>query len=318
MSAPANSIRSFSEVWAKSTILAPGRVARTACSTIPGADAATNTRSPQDRIFRGLDVPALLSPWFVESYCFSAVEVVGGTLSLRFEPRTRKRDYVDIVGTITFVRAAMAPTAIEYRYVGLPADEDKHGAGGQLNFARTEGGSWLVTEWFIRFPQIGLVELQTFRPTDRGRLLQPEVMGHEIIGGRTLALLEGTRRIYDGAPAGLTLPPTMRSACHEAVLGSATGAAQGRLTSDGRPVSGSRIRATWRVGVDIGGEVPLWRDESRETTTSSRGEWTLCDLPANISVELSWEVMGRKSTAPLRVAGGTVVTVGPDGKVVER
>ena len=106
----------------------------------------------QDRIFRGLDVPALLSPWFVESYCFSAVEVVGGTLSLRFEPRTRKRDYVDIVGTITFVRATMAPTAIEYRYVGLPADEDKHGAGGQLNFARTEGGSWLVTEWFIRFP----------------------------------------------------------------------------------------------------------------------------------------------------------------------
>jgi hypothetical protein len=271
----------------------------------------------QDRIFRGLDVPALLSTWFVESYCFSAVEVTGGGLALRFEPRTRKRDYVDITGTMTFVRASLELTRIEYQYLGLPADEDKHGAGGQLDFARTAGGSWLVTEWFIRFPQIGIVELQTFRPMDRGRVLQPEVMGHEFIGGRTLALLEGTRRVYDGAPPGLTVPSSMRSVCHEAVLGAPTGAAEGRLTSDGRPVSGSRIRATWRVGVDVGGEVPLWRDESRETTSSSRGEWTLCDLPANVSVELSWEVLGRKSTAPLRVAAGTVVTVGPDGRVVQ-
>ncbi len=271
----------------------------------------------QDRIFRGLDIPALLSPWFAESYCFSAIELAGGALGLRFEPRTRKRDYVDITGTITFIRASLEPTKIEYRYVGLPADEDKHGAGGQITFARTDGGSWLVTEWFIRFPQIGLVELQTFRPADRGRVLQPEVMGHEVIGGRTTALLEGTRRVYDGSAPGLTLPQSMRAACHEAVVGAPTGAAQGRLTSDGRPVSGSRIRATWRVGVDVGGEVPLWRDEARETTTSSRGEWTLCDLPANVSVELSWEVLGRKSAAPLRVAAGAVVTVGPDGRVVE-
>lgn len=271
-----------------------------------------------DRIFRGLDIPALLSPWFEESYCFSAVEVSGAVLSLRFEPRTRKRDYVDIAGTLNLVKATLEPTGIDYVYVGLPADEDKREAGGQISFARTAGGSWLITDWMLRFPQIGLVELETFRPQDRARLLQPEVMGHELIGGHTTALLEGTRRTFDGSVAGVTLPPALRAACHEAVLASPTGAAQGRLTYEGRPVSGSRIRATWRVGVDIGGEVPLWRDESRETTTSNRGEWVLCDLPANLTVELSWEVLGRKSTAPLRVAAGAVVEVGPDGRVIER
>jgi hypothetical protein len=269
----------------------------------------------QDRIFRGLDVPALLSPWFAENYCFRAVESSHATLALHFEPRTRRRDYVDISGVLSFARSTLEPTAIEYLYLGLPADEDKRNAGGQIVFGRTAGGTWLVTDWSIRFPQIGLVELETFRSQDRARLLQTEVMGHEYIGGMTMAVLEGTRRIYSREWAGPPLAPEIRTVCHEAILAAPMGAARGRLTSDGRPVSGSRIRATWRVGVDVGTEAPLWREEARETMTSNRGEWVLCDLPSNTPVELSWEVLGRRSAAPLSVAAGQVVTVGPDGKI---
>lgn len=268
-----------------------------------------------DRLFRGLDVPALLSDWFGQAYCFTAIDRGAASLTLEFTPKDRRRDYVDITGSMTFTRATLELVRVEYLYVGLRADEDKRGAGGRLAFSRTEGGSWLLTDWSIQFPAIGMIELETFRANDRGRLLQPEVIGHEILGGRTTAVLEGTRAIYSIPASSAPAAPALRAVCYESVLAAPTGAARGRLTSDGRPVSGSRIRATWRVGVDIGGEVPLWRDEIRETTTSNRGDWVLCDLPAGVGVELSWEIMGRRSTAPLRVAAGAVVDVGPDGRI---
>lgn len=268
-----------------------------------------------DRIFRGLDIPALLSPWFEESYCFTAVETSHAMLAVQFEPVARRRDYVDIRGTLLFARTTLEITGIEYLYVGLPADEDQREAGGKITFARTPGGSWLVTEWMIRFPQIGLNELETFRSQDRGRLLQPVVLGHEFIGGMTTAVLDGRRRVWTRPEVGAYTAP-VRAVCYESILGVPTGAARGRLTTGGRPVSGSRIRATWRVQVDVGGEVPLWRDETRETLSSNRGEWTLCDLPAGVTVELSWEILGRRSVAPIRVLAGELVRVDENGVIV--
>lgn len=271
----------------------------------------------KDRIFRGLDVAALLSPWFEASYCFTAREGSPTSFALTFAPKERRRDYVDIEGTINFERATLAVQSLEYRYLGLPADEDKRDGGGRVQFARAAGGSWLVSDWFIRFPQVGFIELETFRSQDRARLLQPEVQGHEILAWQTTALLEGTRRIFvadalDGAAAAGPL----RSACTERVLRTPIGAARGRLTWEGRPVSGSRIRASWRVALDVGGETPLWRDEARETLTSNRGDWLLCDLPAGTTVELSWEVMGRRSATSLRVERDQLVTLDAEGKPV--
>ncbi|MEX2182133.1 MAG: carboxypeptidase-like regulatory domain-containing protein [Gemmatimonadaceae bacterium] len=275
------------------------------------------TMAGADRIFRGLDVPALLAPWFTESYCFTAREASPTTFLLVFEPRTRRRDYVDITGEIQVARATMELISISYLYVGLTADESKREAGGRMEFARANGGSWLVSSWWIRFPQVGLIELETFRQQNQARVMQPEVLGHEILGGQTTALLEGPRRVYvREVPATTEMSSALRAVCHERVVPEAVGAFQGRLTVGVRPVAGSRIRATWRVGVDIGGEVPLWRDDSRETVTSARGDWVLCDLPGGVAVELSWEVMGRRSSATLRAERNAVLTVDADGKLV--
>jgi hypothetical protein len=273
-----------------------------------------------DRIFRGLDVSTMLSPWFRENYCLTATDERPGTFQVAFAPKVRKRDYVDVSGEFLLERGSMELLLVSYEYVGLPSDEDKRGAGGRIAFGRTDGGTWLVKDWTIRFPHIGVIELQTFRAQDRGRVLQPDVLGVEVLGGYTTALLEGTRRIYvrelqaDGLREQAAI---VRTACGERVIAAATGAAKGRLTVDGRPVSGSRIRATWRVQIDVGGEVPLWRDEMRETVSSNRGEWTLCDLPHDASVALSWEVQGRRSETSLRVRRDQVVNVGPDGKVID-
>lgn len=270
----------------------------------------------KDRIFRGLDIGALLSPWFQESYCFTTHEGSPSTLTVSFTPKQRKRDYVDITGTITFARATLELLSIEYLYQGLAQDEENRLGGGKMNFARSTGGSWLVADWFIRFPQVGYIELETFRSQDRARLLQPEVLGHELIAWHTTALLEGNRRVYV-RDALSSEPPEgpIRSACTERVVTTPTGAARGRLTVDGRPVSGSRVRATWRVAKDVGGEVPLWRDEIREALSTNRGDWVLCDLPPNTTVELSWEVMGKRSATTLRVERDEMVTVGADGTV---
>ncbi|MBX3174594.1 MAG: carboxypeptidase regulatory-like domain-containing protein [Gemmatimonadaceae bacterium] len=271
----------------------------------------------KDRIFRGFDLTTLLSPWFASSYCFTAREGSATAFTVSFEPKERKRDYVDVEGTLLIERATMALQEINYRYVGLTSDEDKRDGGGRVGFARAAGGTWLVSDWFIRFPQVGFIELETFRSQDRARVLQPEVMGHELLSWQTTALLEGSRRIFmSEAAANDDREGPIRSACSERVIFARTGAARGRLTWQDRPVANSRIRATWRVAVDVGGEVPLWRDEIREAISSNRGDWVLCDLPALTTVELSWEVMGKKSSTSLRVDWNQLVTLDADGKPV--
>jgi hypothetical protein len=274
-------------------------------------------KAGQDRIFRGLDIAAMVSPWFAETYCFTAREGNANAFVLAFAPKQRRRDYIDIAGEIMLDRATLELRSISYLYQGLSADEDQRLGGGRMTFARATGGTWLAADWFIRFPQVGYQELETFRSQDRARVLTPEVLGHELLAWRTTALLEGTRRIYINDAIDAPSPEgPIRAACTERVLRTTVGAARGRLTLDGRPVSGARVRATWRLAVDVGGEIPLWRDEIREVTTNNRGEWTLCDLPAGQQVELAWDVMGRRSASMIRVERDQLVTVGDDGKVV--
>jgi len=274
-------------------------------------------KAGQDRLFRGLDVAALLSPWFAESYCFTAREGNAGVFAIGFAPKQRRRDYIDITGEINLNVATLELSSVSYLYQGLSADEDLRLGGGRMTFARATGGTWLAADWYIRFPQVGYQELETIRSQDRARLLSAEVMGHEFLAWRTTALLEGTRRIY--VQDAVDAPPPdgpIRAACTERVLRTTVGAARGRLTLDGRPVSGARVRATWRFAVDVGGEIPLWRDESREVITSNRGDWVLCDLPPGQTVELSWEVLGRRTSSSIRVERDQLVTIGDDGKVV--
>lgn len=270
-----------------------------------------------DRLFRGLDLASLLSPWFTDAYCFTAREGDATAFILSFAPRRPRREIVDISGEIKFARASLELQSIDYLYQGLAPDEDKHQGGGHISFARAIGGSWLVADWFIRFPQVGYMEIQGIRGQDRARTMQADVMGHEILAWRTTALVEGTRRIYirdaiDAAGA----QGALRTSCIERVITTPVGAVRGRITLDGRPVSAARVVATWRIALDIGGEIPLWRDEIRETSTSSRGEWALCDLQAGQTVELAWEVMGRRTTSLVKIERDQIITVGDDGKPV--
>lgn len=274
-------------------------------------------KAGKDKIFRGFDVPALLSPWFESNYCFTAREGSPTSFVISFAPKNRPRDFVDVTGEIHLVRASLELLYIEYLYEGLPSDEDKRLGGGRMSFARTAGGNWLVSDWYIRYPMVGYTELETFRTQDRARLLTPEVLGHEFLSWETTALLEGSRRVYvRDAVEGPGPEGPIRAACTERLLPTPTGAARGKLTFEGRPVSGSRVRATWRVAKDVGGEVPLWRDEIREAVTNNRGDWTLCDLPVGTAVDLSWEVMGRRSATSLRVERDQLVTLDAEGKPI--
>jgi hypothetical protein len=273
-------------------------------------------KAGQDRLFRGLDIAALLSPWFAESYCFTARDGTASTFVLAFTPKDRRRDVIDIAGEINLDRATLELRSINYLYQGLSADEDQRLGGGRMTFARATGGTWLAADWYIRFPSVGYQELETFRSQDRARVLTPEVLGHEFLAWRTTAVLEGTRRIYVNDAVDTPVEGPMRAACTERVLRTIVGAARGRLTLDGRPVSGARVRATWRTQIDVGGEIPLWRDEIREIATNPRGEWLLCDLPPGQTIELAWDVLGRRSSSMIRVERDQVATIGDDGKVV--
>jgi hypothetical protein len=273
-------------------------------------------KAGQDRLFRGLDVAALLSPWFAESYCFTARDGNASAFVIAFAPKNRRRDVIDVAGEIYLDRATLELRSISYLYQGLSADEDQRLGGGRMTFARATGGTWLAADWYIRFPSVGLLELETFRAQNQARVLTPEVLGHEFLAWRTTALLEGTRRIYVNDAVETPAEGPIRAACTERVLRTTMGAARGRLTLDGRPVSGARVRATWRTQIDVGGEIPLWRDEIREIASNNRGEWVLCDLPPGQNVELTWEVMGRRSSSMIRVERDQVATIGDDGKVV--
>jgi hypothetical protein len=104
------------------------------------------------------DADVLLSESFQRTHCFKAVrdrQDHPGLIGLAFEP-VAGHSAVDVAGALWLDESAAELRTIQYRYTRLPPDIRDQRIGGELEFMPVPSGAWIVREWFIRMPAVGL------------------------------------------------------------------------------------------------------------------------------------------------------------------
>ncbi len=105
------------------------------------------------RTYFGPDAIVLLSDAFAASYCFRIDS--GGIerpnqAGIHFAPVSRRRDRVDIDGTLWIDTVSRQLRDVEFRYLGLAAASEELNPGGRVSFMTMQNGIVLVDSWMIR------------------------------------------------------------------------------------------------------------------------------------------------------------------------
>ncbi len=111
------------------------------------------------------DAEVLLSDPFLDTHCFSITEAPDGEdhlVGLAFDPRPG-RDTTDVEGVLWMDRNSAHLTRVDFRYTGLGRRPGARDAGGEVSFVELSDGRWIVSEWFIRAPVVGVVRSTTAR-----------------------------------------------------------------------------------------------------------------------------------------------------------
>jgi len=102
------------------------------------------------------DAALLLSDEFQDTHCFGVQRGEGltaGLVGLTFEP-SRRRGVTDVSGVLWLDPATSELRHLDFRFTGLPREEEHEGVGGRVEFARLAGGAWIVRRWRLRMPQL--------------------------------------------------------------------------------------------------------------------------------------------------------------------
>jgi hypothetical protein len=225
--------------------------------------------SESHQIFYAPDADVLLDEGFSAGYCFRIVDPDGGRpnqIGLGFSAADRRRNRVDIDGTLWVDTVARTLRDIEHRYVGLDRRIEAMRPGGHITFREMANGIVMIDRWSLRL--VG-GRSDTVRPppfTQRGRIQVPP------------AEIRATFRAAEngGEVARASWPD-----------GSAWHASLGTLrvhavTSDGRPAIGTPVRLV---------------DTQYRAVADSAGNFEISDLiPGPYSLAISDQQL-----APLRL-----------------
>ena len=108
--------------------------------------------------YYGPDADVLLSDEFLDTHCFTVVEGPEerpGLVGLAFEPMNG-RDLPDIDGVMWVDRATARLERVEFYYTGLGRRPGVEQARGEVLFEELSDGRWIVRDWSIRAPLMGL------------------------------------------------------------------------------------------------------------------------------------------------------------------
>jgi hypothetical protein len=111
------------------------------------------TDSSEGATYYAPDADVLLDDGFANGYCFHLMDRVRARpnqIGLGFRSADRKRGRVDVDGAIWIDTVARALMDIEFRYVGLPGDVTRLGAGGRVAFREMPNGVVLIDRWMLR------------------------------------------------------------------------------------------------------------------------------------------------------------------------
>jgi hypothetical protein len=101
------------------------------------------------------DAEVLLSRSFQRDHCYSVVEGGRdrrGLTGIGYEPRPTKKVH-DVRGTIWMDARTFELRFVEFKYTLLSPFEGADRVGGEVHFGKLANGAWVVSRWFMRFPQ---------------------------------------------------------------------------------------------------------------------------------------------------------------------
>lgn len=131
--------------------------------------------------FYAPDAEILTSQEFLRDHCFSLAAPSrerAGLVGLSFEP-VEGRLAPDIRGSFWMDSATRELRLVEFRYVNVARAIPRGDPRGEVRFATTPNGTWYVSRWFIRMP-----ELAAGRPTGVPNTTPPlEVVRYKEDGG---------------------------------------------------------------------------------------------------------------------------------------
>ncbi|MGB1657138.1 MAG: carboxypeptidase regulatory-like domain-containing protein [Longimicrobiales bacterium] len=147
-------------------------------------------------VYYAPDATALLSDAFLDTHCFRLAGERNdeGFIGLEFEP-TEDREVPDIEGVMWLDPNSAELQWLEYRYTGLARERRSPQVGGRVDFRRMPDGSWIVPEWWIRMPVVGVSrDFEGTRTTEIVRYHQTGGLVMEVkeAGGRGLGRMART------------------------------------------------------------------------------------------------------------------------------
>jgi len=147
-------------------------------------------------VFYGPDAEILLSDGFAAGYCFRLADHNAerpAQVGLAFSPAERRRDRIDIEGTLWVDSVARRLVDIDYNYLGLDSRIMALHPGGRTSFRTMKNGFVMLDRWMIRLvgslePLPATSRAQSVERCPRGSVCMgapraaPKLQVHEIGG----------------------------------------------------------------------------------------------------------------------------------------
>lgn len=246
-------------------------------------------------VYRAPDSELLASDAFLSDHCLQFIPQHADEprwVGIGFEPIDRAGDRVGIRGTFWVDRLSRAVRRLEFSYVGLTRELDRHNLGGSVDFGDLPDGTWFESAWTLRMAK-------TFVHLRSG---QVRVEALHTIGGTVVDMQHDGSLLYlgdvdlaerltlveqaggDGWEESAASEPDGVRLCSDddataGVYGIVYGAVRRRLAD-------VALTARWRTDERIVADEWRWNDESMETRTDADGFFRLCGLPPAQALEI--------------------------------
>jgi hypothetical protein len=250
----------------------------------------------------------LLSDRFLSEHCLRLVDGPPDEphlIGVEFEPARRRRDIVQVLGTLLMDRSTHELQRLDFTYVGLDAALMRANPGGRVEYTRLDNGVWFAHYWEIRMPRVSLrsqssglsVQSSGWR---RGELIVDGVLvtGGNVLDITTRAGMLYTRGVSDSAAgvSGISDLSGEESVCANVSSASASAGVSGAVHDRSRvAVPQARVQAEWKRLV--GTSQFVWQSRTLTASTDATGTYLLCGVPKQHLITLQGSREGRVSRA---------------------
>lgn len=118
------------------------------------------------------DETVLLSDQFAETHCFRLIREADrpGQIGVAFEPAPHRK-VPDIIGVLWVDQKTAELREVIFQFVSAQA-LTRFTAGGYTRFRRVSSGAWIVDEWLLSLPKVGMTQSRALQPRyyELGRL----------------------------------------------------------------------------------------------------------------------------------------------------